>query len=101
MSSFLQLIPRRFERKIVKMALIMFVEREGEVAKCDSLTLDLSAHGARIRADTSLTPGQMVEVVSVEGSDPVRARVVWVGRPASEMEGQAGLEFLDPFGISI
>jgi hypothetical protein len=82
------------------MALIMFVEKEGELEKYDSLTLDLSVQGARVRADTSLTPGQLVEVVSVEGNDPVRARVVWVGKPASEMEGQAGLEFLDPFNIS-
>ena len=82
------------------MALIMFIEREGEVEKHDSFTLDLSVHGARVQAGTALTPGQVVEVVSADANDPVRARVVWVGKPASEMEGQAGLEFLDPFDIS-
>jgi hypothetical protein len=101
MSSFVQLIPRRFNRKVVKMALLMFVEREGEREKYDSLTLDISINGARVRADASLAPGQVVEVVSVEGNEPVvRARVVWVGKPASEVEGQAGLEFLDPFDIA-
>jgi hypothetical protein len=100
MSIFLQLVPRRYERKNIKMALIMFVEKEGELEKHDFQTMDLSVHGARIEASASLAPGQVVEVVSVEGSDPVRARVVWVGKPASEMEGQAGLEFLDPFDIS-
>jgi hypothetical protein len=46
-------------------------------------------------------PGQMVEVVPVNGAESVAARVVWVGKPASELQGQAGLEFLDPFNIAI
>ena len=81
------------------MAVIMFVETGGELEKHDALTLDVSEHGARVQAGVSLTPGQVVEVVSTQGNDPVRGRVVWVGKPASEMEGQAGLEFLDPFDI--
>ena len=99
MSAFLQLVPRRFERKAVKMAVIMFVEREGEIERYNPFTLDLSSHGARLQSGISLTPGQVVEVLPAEGNDPVRARVVWVGKPASEVEGQAGLEFLDPFDI--
>jgi hypothetical protein len=82
------------------MAVIMFVETEGEIEKHDALTLDVTAHGARIQAGISLTAGQVVEVVPSEGNDPVRGRVVWVGEPASEVQGQAGLEFLDPFQIS-
>jgi hypothetical protein len=62
--------------------------------------VDVSALGARIRSGLSLTPGQMVEVVPVNGSEPVAARVVWVGNPASELQGQAGLEFLDPFNLT-
>jgi hypothetical protein len=42
----------------------------------------------------------MVEVVPVNGAESVAARVVWVGNPASELQGQAGLEFLDPFDIA-
>jgi hypothetical protein len=81
------------------MALIMFVETEQKREECEAVTLDISALGARIQAGISLTPGQMVEVVPGDGADPVAGRVVWVGKPASEMEGQAGLEFLAPFHI--
>jgi hypothetical protein len=81
------------------MAIIMFVETEREMEECDATTLDVSALGARIEANVSLTPGQVVEVVPGDGADPVAGRVVWVGKPASEVEGQAGLEFLAPFHI--
>jgi hypothetical protein len=82
------------------MALILFAETEGELAPHDALALDISAHGLRIQAGAPLTPGQVVEVFPVEGNEPFRARVVWVGKPASEVESQAGLEFLDPFDVS-
>ena len=78
----------------------MYVEKENDREGCDGVTVDVSELGARIKAGVSLTPGQIVEVVPVNGSDPVPARVVWVGATASEMEGQAGLEFLNPFDIS-
>jgi hypothetical protein len=82
------------------MALIMFVETEKKWEECDAVTLDVSAYGARIEVGISLTPGQEVEVVPRDGSEPVVGRVVWVGKPASELEGQAGLEFFDPFHVS-
>ena len=81
------------------MALIMFVETERKWEECDAVTLDVSAYGARIEASISLRPGQVVEVVPGNGSDSVTGRVVWVGKPASEVEGQAGLEFFDPFQV--
>jgi hypothetical protein len=82
------------------MAIIMFVETERNWEECEAVTLDISALGARIEAGISLTPGQVVEVVPGDGSDPVAGRVVWVGKPTSELEGQAGLEFLAPFHVS-
>jgi hypothetical protein len=81
------------------MAVILFVETEQTREQCEALTLDVSALGARIEAGISLTPGQVVEVVPGDGAEPVAGRVVWVGKPASEVEGQAGLEFLAPFHI--
>jgi hypothetical protein len=101
MATFSQLVPRRFERRIAKLAIIMFVETEGEWDGCEAHTLDISAQGARVQAGIELTQGQVVKVATGEGSDPVTGRVVWVGKPASELEGQAGLEFLEPFNISI
>ena len=82
------------------MAIIMFVEREREWEECEACTLDVSAQGARVQAAIALTPGQVVKVVPGDGSDPVTGRVVWVGKPASDLEGQAGLEFFDPFNVS-
>ena len=91
---------RRTERRIAKIAIVVFADKEHEQEGSDAYTVDVSTLGARIQSDLSLTPGQIVEVVPVNGSQPVAARVVWVGSPASELEGQAGLEFLYPFNIS-
>jgi len=95
-----QVSHRRSERKIAKIAIVVFVDHEHEQGGSDAYTVDVSRLGARIQSELSLAPGQMVEVVPVNGSDPVVARVVWVGNPASELQGQAGLEFLDPFNIT-
>jgi hypothetical protein len=92
--------PRRSPRRVAKMAIVVFAENEKEWEGCDASTLDVSAQGARIQASISLTPGQLVEVVPADGSEPVAGRVVWVGKPASELEGQAGLEFFEPFDKS-
>jgi hypothetical protein len=81
------------------MAVIMFVETEGSPTRHEAFTLDVSPFGARVQTGISLTPGQVVEVVSSDGAVPVEGRVVWVGKPASDVEGQAGLEFLDPLNI--
>jgi len=99
MGPLLHSIPRRCDRKITKMAIIMFVETEQKWQECDAVTVDVSALGARIETGISLTPGQVVEVVPGDGADPVAGRVVWVGKPASEVEGQAGLEFFSPFHV--
>jgi hypothetical protein len=82
------------------MAIIIFAETERKWEESDAVTLDVSSYGARIEASISLTPGQVVEVVPGDGSDSVTGRVVWVGKPASEVEGQTGIEFFDPFLVS-
>ncbi len=100
MATLPQTTHRRSERKIAKIAIVVFIDKEHDQSGSDAYTVDVSTLGARIRSELSLTPGQMVEVVPVNGSDPVVARVVWVGKPASELQGQAGLEFLDPFNVT-
>ena len=70
MATFSQLVPRRFERRIAKLAIIMFVETEGEWDGCEAHTLDISAQGARVQAGIEPTQGQLVKVVPREGSDP-------------------------------
>jgi len=91
--------PRRSPRRVAKVAIVVFAEREKDWEGCDAFTLDVSGQGARIQASLSLTPGQLVEVIPADGSEPVAGRVVWVGKPATELEGQAGLEFFEPFDI--
>ena len=91
---------RRSERKSARIAIVVYTENESEREGSDAFTVDVSQLGARIQSAISLTPGQVVEVAPVNGSAPVTARVVWVGKPASELEGQAGIEFLNPFDIS-
>ena len=100
MATLPQPAPRRSNRKTAKMAIVVFAEKESEWEGCNAYTLDVSTEGARIQASISLTPGQVVEVIPINGSEPVTGRVVWVGQPATEVEGQAGLEFLDPFDVT-
>jgi hypothetical protein len=94
-----QPVRRRSERKIAKIAIVVYTENETDREGRDAFTVDVSELGVRIQSGISLAPGQLVEVAPVNGSEPVTARVVWVGQPASELEGQAGLEFLNPFDI--
>ena len=57
------------------------------------LVLDSSKEGFRLRGGFQLRRGQLVEVVLDE--DPLsafRCTVVWVGRPGSGHEGEAGLQ---------
>lgn len=100
MASFIQPVRRRSERKSARIAIVVYTENESEREGSDAFTVDVSELGARIQSGISLTPGQVVEVAPVNGSEPVTARVVWVGKPASELQGQAGLEFLNPTDIS-
>ena len=57
------------------------------------LVLDSSKEGFRLRGGFQLRRGQLVEVILDD--DPlsaVRCSVVWVGRPGSGHEGEAGLQ---------
>jgi hypothetical protein len=80
----------------------LLVEVEGQEIKHSANMVDFSELGIRIEASATLTPGQTVQVIL--GTEPdhvytVPGRVVWAGEPGSKLEGQAGLEFLRPFGI--
>ena len=62
----------------------------GSVRHTASMT-DVSHHGARIDQTTlSLKPGDTVHLLS-SGQD-ARFRVIWVGEPGTEQEGQVGLQ---------
>lgn len=60
-------------------------------------SINLSKSGMRLRAEAQLSFGQTVEVILLEGTPhPVRARVVWVGEPASSNQYEFGLEYIAP-----
>ncbi len=57
------------------------------------LILDSSKEGFRLGGIHNLRRGQVVELVLGESSPgSARCRVVWIGKPGSKQEGEAGLE---------
>jgi PilZ domain len=95
-------VPRRSERKPVRKAVVLVIESEDSAARFDATTLDMSRHGARVQAETPLTPGQTLSLIQEE--DPthaLRCTVVWAGEVGSDRLDHAGLEFLEhpPAGI--
>jgi len=59
--------------------------------------VDISSDGAKVEARTPLKPGQTLNLVHPEDpSSTLRCFVVWTGDVATDGDGRAGLEFLDP-----
>jgi hypothetical protein len=86
---------RRSQRVVTRMPVRLLVESHGQLNAYSAHTLDISSQGLRIRTDASLKPGQTLQVVTVAASSSqLWSRVVWVGAPMSELEGEGGLEFL-------
>ena len=57
------------------------------------LIVDTSQDGFRLRVTSKLRRGQVVEVsVDEDPGDSTRCSVVWVGKPGSKQEGEAGLQ---------
>jgi hypothetical protein len=57
------------------------------------LIVDSSPEGFRVRVSSRLRRGQAVEVIP--NDDPMNAvhcSVVWVGKPGSKQQGEAGLQ---------
>ena len=86
---------RRSKRHSIIMRLGLLMDPSEAENRNEVFTLNLSRHGCRIKDNTSLTQGQLVSLIP---SDPPRvpilARVVWVGGPASDLAGEAGIDFL-------
>jgi hypothetical protein len=87
---------RRSQRVVTRMPVRLLVELHGQLNAYSAHALDISPQGLRIRTDASLKPGQTLQVVTVvASSSQLWSRVVWVGAPKSDREGEAGLEFLN------
>ncbi len=86
---------RRFFRTGANAPITLLTACEGTEIRSASCLMDFSMKGIRVRAGVALKRGQSVEIEAAEGRRScVPARVVWVGKPGSVEEGQAGLELL-------
>jgi hypothetical protein len=89
---------RRSERHQIQMAVLLLTDSNEKKNRNEAFTVDLSRYGCRIEGSVSLIPGQLVQLLP---SDSPRAailgRVVWVGKPTSDLAGESGIEFLQPF----
>ncbi len=91
---------RRCPRKPAQISVTLVLE--GEEAEQIASTVDVSELGVRLQSQSALAPGQPVGLVLGEVPGYVlRARVVWVGKLESGLEGQSGLEFSEPHTLPV
>lgn len=84
---------RRSKRVVAKAGASVVVGLASHPQRIPCLILDCSRGGFRVRLGGRLRPGQSLEVIPHD--DPLHAilcTVVWVGKPGSKQEGQAGLQ---------
>ena len=80
------------------MAIVLLMDAEEGEVRSDGETVELSQHGCRIESPGRLSQGQLIQITPSDTPELfIPARVVWVGAPASDVAGQAGVEFLQPF----
>ncbi len=82
---------RRCERIVGRFSTSLLVDTRGAKLKYPAYVIDLSELGLRLKSEIALSPGQTVEVVFTE---PVPSRIVWAGKPRTQQEHEAGLEYL-------
>ncbi len=88
---------RKSERYPIQMAVMLMTDPKKTENRTEAFTVDLSRHGCRIEGPASLIPGQLVHLFPSEPPGAaISGRVVWVGRPASDLAGESGIEFLKP-----
>ena len=84
---------RRSKRTALKKCASLIINHGHQAHRIPCLILDNSQHGFRISRAFRLKRGQLVEVILDEhSSDTVRCKVMWIGKPQSEQQGEAGLE---------
>jgi hypothetical protein len=69
--------------------------QSGQATRQNAYTLDVSRSGARLAGVKGLTdPGQLIAVR--RKTSEARFRVVWIGQAHTPLEGQIGVECVDP-----
>jgi hypothetical protein len=93
MSTFPMPDGRQLKRVAAKKRASLVVNLERNQMRIPCLVVDFSKAGFRLHGSFRLRRKQVVELVLDE--DPlsaVRCSVVWIGKPGSKQEGEAGLE---------
>jgi hypothetical protein len=86
---------RSSTRTATKARASLIVSAAGSTKRLPCLVVDSSKDGFRLRGTFHLRRGQVVEVIlDDEPISSVRCSVVWVGKPGSKYEGEAGLQTL-------
>jgi len=85
-------VPRRSERRPIKMIAHLFSISDDEMLGAGARTLDLSETGSRLQTVLDLLPGELIEFHPFGLGNAVLARVVWKG-PAGD-QNEIGVEFL-------
>jgi hypothetical protein len=79
------------------MAIILLSEDDEDQVHGEGYTADISEHGARVQTNMSLRVGQIVDLSPSDTPEyAARGRVVWIGTPASDQRGEAGIAFMVP-----
>jgi len=84
---------RRSKRIAAKKRASLVINLDRNQKRIPCLVVDASQRGFRLHGDFRLRRGQVVELVLED--DPfsaVRCNVVWIGRPGTKQEGEAGVE---------
>jgi len=81
----------------MRLAVVLLLDSEEGEIRQEGFTVDVSQHGCRFEGAASESEGELVRLLpwdSPEGA--IAGRIVWVGEPASDLAGEAGIEFLQP-----
>lgn len=86
---------RKAYRLPVKLPYSLVAGAGGQEVTIPAESINLSKSGMRLKTQTELSFGQIVEVILMQGTPhAVTARVVWVWKPTSSNQFEFGLEYV-------
>jgi hypothetical protein len=84
---------RRFKRIVSKKRASLVLSLHQVQQRFPCLVVDASKDGFRLKGSFGLRRGQAVEMIlDEEPLTAVRCTVIWVGKPGSKQDGEAGLQ---------
>ncbi len=84
------------------MVVVLLTNSEEGETRSEVSTVDLSQHGCRVAGNAVLSHGQLIQIIPSDSPQAaIFGRVVWVGEPASDLAGEAGIEFLQPLPSTV